>query len=483
LAGAAAAALARIGPAAAPAVPALRRAVGHRDAVVRERALDALKAVGESPVADLVLALNDGDADRAVWAAGVLGKMGPDATNAVPALAAALDSVDARVLRAAVGALGAIGRNAVPAVPALTVAAGRADLALQRTVQKTLDLVKTANAPPEAVPVAVTCEEGKTVAIALPVTDADDAPAFLGTGVCRPPERGTLRQLNPVMFEYRGAAGFVGTDTFAWNGYDAAGRGKAAEAVITLVPDTTPPRLRTVTARGADNGRVVIVFDEPVAPETAAGPGNYGISHGVRVTGVETDPTGCVVTLRTSPLSERTPYRLTVGRVTDRARAANGTGAEAEFEYTAHAPGLRYAYFEEVPDNDTLAVFDRMRPFKTGTTEQIGLSVRNRENWFAIRFDGAILIPAAGEYTFLVKSDEGSNVYIDGALVVANNSRRGDQEYSGTVRLTPGRHALTVTYWQHGGGHALRVMWSGPGIGKQDIPAGVLCHLPAAGGG
>jgi hypothetical protein len=283
------------------------------------------------------------------------------------------------------------------------------------------------------------------------------------------------------MFEYRGAPGFVGTDTFAWSGYDAAGRGAPAEAVITVVPDTAPPRLKTVTAQGADSGRVVLVFDEPVAAETAAEPGNYGISHGVRVTGVETDPTGCVVTLRTSPLSERTRYRLTAGRVADRARAANRAGAEAEFEYRAYVPGLRYACFEQVPDDDTLAAFDRMRPLKTGTIAGIGLSVRNRENWFAIRFDGAILIPAAGEYTFFANADDGSRVYVDGALVVADDG--GDQECSGTARLTSGRHALTVTYYQRGGDHALRVQWSGPGIGKQDIPAGVLCHLPPAGGG
>ena len=51
------------------------------------------------------------------------------------------------------------------------------------------------------------------------------------------------------------------------------------------------------------------------------------------------------------------------------------------------------------------------------------------------------------------------------------------------VSRVPKAIPLRPSTCQGVGGHALRVMGSGPGIGKPDIPAGVLCHLPAAGGG
>ena len=38
---------------------------------------------------------------------------------------------------------------------------------------------------------------------------------------------------------------------------------------------------------------------------------------------------------------------------------------------------------------------------------------------FALRFKGSIEIPSAGDWTFFLTSDDGSRLYLDGALAVS----------------------------------------------------------------
>ena len=45
-----------------------------------------------------------------------------------------------------------------------------------------------------------------------------------------------------------------------------------------------------------------------------------------------------------------------------------------------------------------------------------------------------------------------------------------------TVALRAGKHAIAVKYYQAGAGKCLKVSWEGPGIEKQEIPAGILFH-------
>ena len=47
--------------------------------------------------------------------------------------------------------------------------------------------------------------------------------------------------------------------------------------------------------------------------------------------------------------------------------------------------------------------------------------MRKRDDQFALRFEGALSIDAEGEYTFWLKSDDGSRLTIDGKVVVDND--------------------------------------------------------------
>ena len=184
----------------------------------------------------------------------------------------------------------------------------------------------------------------------------------------------------------------------------------------------------------------------------------------------------------TSPFREQQAYTLTVRGLKDRSSAGN-VMPMASAAFTAQRPGVLYAYYErgQEPKGDELARFEELTARKTGVVETFDLSVRARDQNFAVRFDGLIEAAAGGEYTFYTTSDDGSRLYVDGRLVVKNDGMHGMVEQSGKVTLGAGRHPITVTLYQGGGGFGLSAQWAGPGLQKQEIPASALHHMPRAG--
>lgn len=98
---------------------------------------------------------------------------------------------------------------------------------------------------------------------------------------------------------------------------------------------------------------------------------------------------------------------------------------------------------------------------------------------FASRHSGWLKVDTAGSYTLFISSDDGSRVYLDGALVIDNDGLHGMQERSATLTLAAGYHPLRVEFFENGGGAGLQFSWSGPGIAKQLVPASALWRLPA----
>ena len=108
----AAAILGNVGAAAAPAVPALTRALRHTDSRVRNRAASALSSIGPGAAAATLalveLLREDPDAGVRAAAAFALSRIGPGASAALPALQAALTDPAPRVRDEAASALRAI---------------------------------------------------------------------------------------------------------------------------------------------------------------------------------------------------------------------------------------------------------------------------------------------------------------------------------------------------------------------------------------
>jgi len=136
-------------------------------------------------------------------------------------------------------------------------------------------------------------------------------------------------------------------------------------------------------------------------------------------------------------------------------------------------PGLKYDYFERffvnVPD------MDLVKPVFSGVTGTFNYNDRKRENYFGFHFTGYIKVPKEGIYNFYLKSNDGSRLYIDGEELIENDANHGAVEEPGSVGLKAGLHKIEVKYMQCGGGKALTVSWSGPGLKKQEIHFRLLC--------
>ena len=102
------------------------------------------------------------------------------------------------------------------------------------------------------------------------------------------------------------------------------------------------------------------------------------------------------------------------------------------------------------------------------------LSGRLQDTNYFMRFSGYLSIPTNGSYTFYLNSDDGSKLWLDGALLVNNDGVHAAQEVSGGTNLAGGMHSLVVGYFQAGGNQSLAVSWSGPGFGKQAISNSAL---------
>jgi len=156
---------------------------------------------------------------------------------------------------------------------------------------------------------------------------------------------------------------------------------------------------------------------------------------------------------------------------------------------TAARQGLAFECFELQIKTKALPDLTGRTPARSGTTPTVDIGVRTRDDHFALRFTGQLLVPRSGEWTFTCGSDDCSWLWIDDRMVVRNEALAPHRRKSGTVQLDAGAHALRVVYTEAAGDQSLEVLWAGPDQPEAPLPAAALATravafaAPAAGGG
>jgi hypothetical protein len=112
----------------------------------------------------------------------------------------------------------------------------------------------------------------------------------------------------------------------------------------------------------------------------------------------------------------------------------------------------------------------------TGVTSTFDIYLREQNDYFGFQYEGFILLPEDGIYSFYTDSDDGSRLYIDGTMVVENDGLHGMNEERGSIALRSGYHPIRVTFFEKGGGNQLKVSYQGPNIEKQNIPPNILFY-------
>jgi hexosaminidase len=126
-----------------------------------------------------------------------------------------------------------------------------------------------------------------------------------------------------------------------------------------------------------------------------------------------------------------------------------------ELDTSQLAPGLKYAFYEGA--FSSVAELPVLEPAETGVAAAAGLDGFARAEDFGLELSGYIRVPASTVYTFHLTSDDGSRLYVADELVVNNDGYHGSQRRQGMIALEEGLHAITVRYFQAGGGKALEL--------------------------
>lgn len=157
--------------------------------------------------------------------------------------------------------------------------------------------------------------------------------------------------------------------------------------------------------------------------------------------------------------------------------SGNVSPASNQLSVVTKLQGLSYKYYEGLwfvlPDFDAIGI-----PLESGVTPNLDLSVRNRDDQFAIIWQGYIKIPTTGNYIFETCSDDGSKVYLGqpyshaGTPLVANDFPHPLTCKTGTpVMLTAGIYPIAITYMEVGSDQVMELYWQNDaGLARQLVP-------------
>lgn len=157
--------------------------------------------------------------------------------------------------------------------------------------------------------------------------------------------------------------------------------------------------------------------------------------------------------------------------------AAHLLRAQVHAPVSQPEPGLRVECFELDLQDASLPDLDAAKPKSVGLAETVDVAARTRNDHFALRFTGMLLVPAAGEWTLTLGSDDCSWLWIDGERWIDNAQVAPHRRRSATKRLEAGAHELRIVYTEIGGGESLEFRWRGPGVEDQAVPGASLSRL------
>lgn len=111
------------------------------------------------------------------------------------------------------------------------------------------------------------------------------------------------------------------------------GNTNSSEAVLTVLPDSTPPAISAVSVPGGRTA-VTVVFTEPVESASALDASHYVLNKGVSVLSAHFAGDNSSVLLQTTPITMGVLYTLSVSGVRDLASAPNtiAAGSQATFQ-------------------------------------------------------------------------------------------------------------------------------------------------------
>lgn len=118
-----------------------------------------------------------------------------------------------------------------------------------------------------------------------------------------------------------------------------------------------------------------------------------------------------------------------------------------------------------LPDFSTLG-----GPALAGAKENLDLSgLDDSKDHFCVLFETTLKVPADEEYNFVLTTDDGSRLYIDGELLIVNDGAHGPIEKKASKPLCKGRHDIRIEYFDFDKGQSLIFRYGTPTIHSREF--------------
>ena len=88
---------------------------------------------------------------------------------------------------------------------------------------------------------------------------------------------------------------------------------------------------------------------------------------------------------------------------------------------------------------------------------------------FAMQITGTLVVNTPGEYTFMVNSDDGCRLRIDGQDVIVDDATHNPSTSSGSIALTKPTVSFELIHYDTSGGASLEVSWVRPNLSWQAL--------------
>jgi hypothetical protein len=130
--------------------------------------------------------------------------------------------------------------------------------------------------------------------------------------------------------------------------------------------------------------------------------------------------------------------------------------------------------------------FNKLQPVLSGTSHDLQASAQGFTKWATV-WDGFLNVPADGGYVFHLVDRDGARLIIDGLQVAKTgppfaqvcgspgNALRYDH---GAFGLRAGLHSIRIEALNTSSGGAPRLMWEGPTLKLQNVPAAAFVRKP-----
>lgn len=136
----------------------------------------------------------------------------------------------------------------------------------------------------------------------------------------------------------------------------------------------------------------------------------------------------------------------------------------------AATPVCYAAYPDSFTGTSTSVIeMNGLSPTATGSQSDFDIVTNNNDandELYGMIYTSELVLASSGSFDFQTTSDDGSQLYIDGRLVVDNDGAHGTETVSSTaISLDAGTHDIEVFYFNRTGGLNLTVEWTPTGSG------------------